>query len=102
MNQTKDNKKFNEAILFHAENTLARVLGSASAKLVTSLAISSRGMAFDQVAKLVEDNSTQQLDFSRTVLQSAIENVSEGISVIDSELKLVAWNKQYLDIFRLS
>ena len=96
---SKDNKKFNEAILFHAENTLARVLGSASAKLVTSLAIGSRGMAFDQVAKLVEDNSNQQLEFSRTVLQSAIENVSEGISVIDSELKLVAWNKQYLDIF---
>lgn len=99
MNQSKSNKKFNEAILLHAENTLARVLGSASAKLVTSLAISSQGMAFDQVAKLVEDNSTQQLEFSRTVLQSAIENVSEGISVIDSELKLVAWNKQYLDIF---
>ncbi len=96
---SKSNKKFNEAILFHAENTLARVLGSASAKLVTSFAISGQGMAFDQVAKLVEDNSTQQLEFSRTVLQSAIENVSEGISVIDSELKLVAWNKQYLDIF---
>mgnify|MGYP000462160100 CR=1 FL=1 len=95
----KGNKKFNEAILFHAETTLARVLGSASAKLVTSFAISGQGMAFDQVAKLVEDNSTQQLEFSRTVLQSAIENVSEGISVIDSELKLVAWNKQYLDIF---
>jgi Na+/proline symporter/signal transduction histidine kinase/CheY-like chemotaxis protein len=95
----KSNKKFNEAILFHAETTLARVLGSASAKLVTSFAISGQGMAFDQVAKLVEDNSTQQLEFSRTVLQSAIENVSEGISVIDSELKLVAWNKQYLDIF---
>ena len=75
------------------------MLGSASAKLVTSFAISGRGMAFDQVAKLVEDNSTQQLEFSRTVLQGAIENVSEGISVIDSDLKLVAWNKQYLDIF---
>jgi len=96
---SKNNKEFNEAILFHAENTLARVLGSASAKLVTSFAVSGRGMAFEQVAKLVEDNSTQQLEFSRTVLQSAIENVSEGISVIDSELKLVAWNKQYLDIF---
>ena len=95
----KNNKEFNEAILFHAENTLARVLGSASAKLVTSFAVSGRGMAFDQVAKLVEDNSSQQLEFSRTVLQSAIENVSEGISVIDSELNLVAWNKQYLDIF---
>lgn len=95
----KNNKEFNEAVLFHAENTLARVLGSASAKLVTSFATSGQGMAFDQVAKLVEDNSSQQLEFSRTVLQSAIENVSEGISVIDSELKLVAWNKQYLDIF---
>lgn len=95
----KNNKEFNEAILFHAENTLARVLGSASAKLVTSFAVSGRGMAFDQVAKLVEDNTSQQLEFSRTVLQSAIENVSEGISVIDSELKLVAWNEQYLDIF---
>ncbi|PKG85619.1 hybrid sensor histidine kinase/response regulator [Colwellia sp. 75C3] len=97
--QSKNNKEYNEAILFHAENTLARVLGSASAKLVTSFAISGRGMAFDQVAKLVEDNSTQQLEFSRTVLQGAIENVREGISVIDSDLKLVAWNKRYLDIF---
>lgn len=97
--QSKNNKAFNEAILFHAENTLGRVLGSASAKLVTSFAISGRGMAFEQVAKLVEDNSTQQQEFSRTVLQSAIENVREGISVIDSELKLVAWNKRYLDIF---
>jgi signal transduction histidine kinase/CheY-like chemotaxis protein len=96
----KNSKKFNEAILLHAETTLARVLGSASAKLVTSFAISGQNMAFDQVAKLVEDNSTQQLEFSRTVLQSAIENVSEGISVIDSELKLVAWNKQYIDIFK--
>ena len=95
----KNNKKFNEAILLHAETTLARVLGSASAKLVTSFAISGQNMAFDQVAKLVEDNSTQQLEFSRTVLQSAIENVSEGISVIDSGLNLVAWNKQYIDIF---
>ncbi len=97
--KNKNNKKFNDAVLFHAENTLARVLGSASAKLVTSFAVSGQRMAFDQVAKLVEDNSSQQLEFSRTVLQSAIENVSEGMSIIDSELKLVAWNKQYLDIF---
>ena len=97
--KSNNNKEYNEAVLFHAETTLARVLGSASAKLVTSLAVSSRGIAFDQVAKLVEDNSSQQLEFSRTVLQSAIENVSEGISVIDSDLKLVAWNKRYLDIF---
>ena len=56
-------------------------------------------MAFDQVAQLVEESSNQQSEFSRTVLQSAIENASEGISVIDSDLNLVAWNQRYLDIF---
>ncbi len=95
----KKQKEFNDALLFHAENILASVVGSASAKLVTSFAINGSDIAFDQVAKLVEDNSTQQLEFSRTVLQSAIENASEGISVIDKDLKLVAWNDRYLEIF---
>ncbi len=98
-NKNTNNKAFNESVIFHAEHTLASVLGSASAKLVISFAMGNREMAFDQVAKLVEDNSSQQLEFSRTVLQSAIENASEGISVIDGNQKLVAWNKKYLDIF---
>jgi Na+/proline symporter/signal transduction histidine kinase/CheY-like chemotaxis protein len=93
-------KEFDEALIFHAETTLAAVLGSASAKLVTSFAMGGQDMAFDQVAQLVEESSNQQLEFSRTVLQSAIENAREGISVIDSELKLVAWNQRYLDIFQ--
>ena len=98
-NKHKKLKEFNEALLFHAENILASVVGSASAKLVTSFVINGSDIAFDQVAKLVEDNSTQQLEFSRSVLQSAIENASEGISVIDKDLKLVAWNERYLEIF---
>ncbi|MCJ8298706.1 MAG: PAS domain-containing hybrid sensor histidine kinase/response regulator, partial [Pseudomonadales bacterium] len=92
-------KEYDEALIFHAETILAAVLGSASAKLVTSFATGGNEMVFDQVAQLAEDNSSQQLEFSRTVLQSVIENVSEGISVIDSELQLVAWNQRYLDIF---
>ncbi len=92
-------EKINKNIILHVEDTLASVIGSASAKLVTSFATGGREMEFDQVAKLVEDNSHQQLEFSRTVLQSAIENTAEGISVINGDLKLVAWNKQYLDIF---
>ena len=99
IHKNKKHKTYNEALLFHAENTLASIMGSASAKLVISFALGGRDIAFDQVAKIVEDNSTQQLEFSRSVLQGAIENTSEGISVIDGNLNLVAWNKQYLDIF---
>ena len=99
VHKNKKLKTKNDALIFHAENTLASVIGSASAKLVISFALGGREIAFDQVAKIVQDNSTQQLEFSRSVLQGAIENASEGISVIDGDLNLVAWNKQYLDIF---
>lgn len=98
-NQSLSTKDYDEALIAHAETTLAAVLGSASAKLVTSFAMNSQGLPFDRVAQLVEENSHQQLEFSRNVLQSAIENASEGISVIDGELNLVAWNQRYLDIF---
>ena len=98
-NKDKNPKGFNDALILNAENILACVIGSASAKLVMSFAINGCDIAFNQVAKLVEDNSTQQFEFSRTVLQSAIENASEGISVIDSDCNLVAWNHRYLEIF---
>ncbi|HBY86932.1 MAG TPA: hybrid sensor histidine kinase/response regulator, partial [Colwellia sp.] len=51
------------------------------------------------LAVLVEDASSQRQEFSQNLLQSAIENASEGISIVDDELRLVAWNKKYLDLF---
>ena len=89
----------NQALILYTENLLASVMGSASARLVMSCALHGRDIALDEVAQLVEDASSHRIAFSRTVLQSAIENASEGISVIDSNLKLVAWNERYLSLF---
>ncbi len=89
----------NQALILYTENLLASVMGSASARLVMSCALQGRDIALDEVAQLVEDASSHRIDFSRSVLQSAIENASEGISVIDSNLKLVAWNERYLSLF---
>jgi len=58
-----------------------------------------RDIALDELAVLVEDASSQRQEFSQNLLQSAIENASEGISIVDDELRLVAWNKKYLDLF---
>ncbi len=99
--QEKMNRQaYNEALINHTENSLASVMGSASARLVISFAIDGRDIAIDEVAQLVEDASSQRVEFSHSVLQSAIENTSEGISVIDSDLKMVAWNQKYLSIFK--
>ena len=93
------NVTYNQLLLQHTENTLAMVMGASSARLVLSSALDGRDIALDELAALVEDASSQKQQFSQNLLQSAIENASEGISIVDENLKLVAWNKKYLDLF---
>ncbi|WP_341504130.1 PAS domain-containing hybrid sensor histidine kinase/response regulator [Gallaecimonas sp. GXIMD4217] len=80
------------------ERLMASVIGAASAALVMRSAVQGRDIALDEVVTLV-DEATEQLQFSRELLQGAIENASEGISVVDRHLNLVAWNRRYLALF---
>lgn len=93
------NVAYNQKLLQHTENTLASVMGASSARLVLSSALEGRDIALDEIAVLVEEASSQRQQYSQDLLQSAIENASEGISIVDSELNLVAWNKKYVDLF---
>ncbi|MEI6895844.1 MAG: PAS domain-containing hybrid sensor histidine kinase/response regulator [Colwellia sp.] len=93
------NDSYNQQLLQHTENTLAMVMGSSSARLVLSSALDGRDIALDELAVLVEEASSQRQEFSNHLLHSAIENASEGISIVDDELKLVAWNKKYVELF---
>lgn len=90
---------YNQALYQHTENTLASVMGASSARLVLSSVLDGRDIAFDELATLVENVSQEREQFSHSVLHSAIENAGEGISIIDNNLKLVAWNKKYLSLF---
>ncbi|SEL51107.1 Na+/proline symporter [Colwellia chukchiensis] len=94
-----NNVAYNQQLLQHTENTLASVMGASSARLVLSSALEGRDIALDEIAVLVEEASNQRQQYSQDLLQSAIENASEGISIVDSKLNLVAWNKKYLDLF---
>ncbi|MBN8429861.1 PAS-domain containing protein [Microbulbifer salipaludis] len=75
------------------EKILAGVVGSTSARRL--------------VRQLGEaDVTTQQLEqasdiyqFGRGLLQSSIDNIDQGISVVDGNLNLVAWNRRYLELF---
>ena len=93
------NVAYNQKLLQQTENTLASVMGASSARLVLSSALEGRDIALDEIAVLVEEASSQRQQYSQDLLQSAIENAGEGISIVDSELNLVAWNKKYVDLF---
>ncbi|MFT4924261.1 MAG: Na+/proline symporter/signal transduction histidine kinase/CheY-like chemotaxis protein [Phenylobacterium sp.] len=94
-----DTDEFNQALIQRTENTLGSVMGASSAQLVVSSTLQGKDIALDQIALLVEEASSQRLQFSHSLLHSAIENAADGISVIDNQQKLVAWNKRYREMF---
>ncbi|MCW5580225.1 MAG: PAS-domain containing protein [Luteimonas sp.] len=86
------------AIELGLERELAAVLGSASARLLLDAARREAGPDLDTVAAIVGEAS-QDLRFNQRLLEAALENMSQGISVVDSELRLVAWNARYAQLF---
>jgi signal transduction histidine kinase len=56
------------------------------------------GRDFDTVAAIVGEAS-QDLRFNQRLLEAALENMSQGISVVDRDLHLVAWNRRYAELF---
>jgi Na+/proline symporter/signal transduction histidine kinase len=82
----------------HVERELAGVIGTASASAMVNAVLEGRQLAFEDVVTLFDD-TTQAIQFSRKILFSTLEHLSQGVSVVDRDLKLVAWNKAYLEMF---
>ena len=56
------------------------------------------GQELETVAAIVGEAS-QDLRFNQRVLEAALHNMSQGISVVDAQLRLVAWNRRYAELF---
>lgn len=80
------------------ERELSAVLGAASARLLLDAARREAGRDFDTVATIVGEAS-QDLRFNQRVLEGALQNMSQGISVVDGSQRLVAWNRRYAELF---
>ncbi|GLR75624.1 PAS domain-containing hybrid sensor histidine kinase/response regulator [Aliivibrio sifiae] len=85
-------------LIRHTERVLAGVFGASSSRLVLTSALQGRNMQLEEVATIV-DEASELYDFSRGLLQGAIEHISQGIAVVDKQMKLVAWNQRYLELF---
>ncbi|AYC32208.1 sensor histidine kinase [Pseudomonas cavernae] len=92
------NQPANSEWIAHTEHLLAGVLGASSTRAVVKAAIEGREMQVEDVVRIV-DEASEVLQFNRALLQGAIENITQGISVVDQSLRLVAWNRRYLELF---
>ena len=72
-------------------------IGSASARTVLTTALHHRGLGPDAVLELL-DKTSQAVQFNRELLEATLDNMLQGVAVIDPNLRLVGWNRAYLEL----
>ena len=80
------------------EHELAAVIGPASARLLLEVVHRQGRDDLDTVVAIVGE-AAQDLRFNQRVLEAALENMSQGICVVDADQLLVAWNTPYAQLF---
>lgn len=81
-----------------AERLIAGVIGAPSARVIVASSLSGAALDVADVVRLLDETS-QELQFSRELLAATMDNISQGVSVVDKDLKLIAWNAAYLAMF---
>jgi Na+/proline symporter/signal transduction histidine kinase/CheY-like chemotaxis protein len=93
----KDDKA-SELLLEFCERALGGVVGSSSAKALIDSVVRGKKLDITDVVNFFDD-TTQAMQFNMSALLTSLENIDQGISVVDKNLNMVAWNKRYIDIF---
>lgn len=87
-----------ESLMLQSERMLGSVIGAGAARIILNSLTMPRPDVVDNLNSLVEEAS-QVSQFGRDLLNSAVQSLSQGISIIDRDLNIVAWNRQFGDLF---
>ncbi len=85
------------SVLQFTERLLAGAIGAASARIVMTTALRRTGMEIGDVLLLLDETS-EAIRFNRRLLEATLENLSQGVTVVDSSQRLVGWNSRYEEI----
>lgn len=77
-----------------AEQFLSGIVGPPSARLILSLAMGPASTAQRQ-AQILLDHATDAFSQNRQLLQTALDQMDQGIGVFDSQYRLSCWNLQF-------
>lgn len=94
----KPNDRAEPELVRYTERLLAGALGASSARLLLSNTLRGQDMQLEDVMRLLDDTS-HVIQFNRELLRATLEHMSQGVSVVDADLRLVAWNHRYMKFF---
>ena len=87
-------------LIRYCEQLLASAVGSASARLILSLLFQRHDKSSKDAFRLLDD-ATEALQQNRDLLQIALDQMEQGITVLDRDFRLTCWNRQYRALFDL-
>lgn len=94
----RDNVYADVALINAVEQLLSSTIGASSARSIINTALKSSGPKNDDILNFLAQ-TTQAIQFNRELLQVTLDNLSQGVSAVDKDLRLVAWNQTYVDMF---
>ena len=81
-------------LLKFSEQLLASAIGAASSRLVLSLLIN-RDDPTTRAAHRLLDDATEAIQYNRDLLQTVLDQMDQGIAVLNQDMHLVCWNKPF-------
>lgn len=87
-------------LLRFAEHLLSSAIGAASSRLVLSLLLKRGNLSSAAAFKLLDDASAA-FQYDRDILQHGLDHADQGITVLDKDMRIVAWNQAFLALYDL-
>ncbi|MDP3896979.1 MAG: hybrid sensor histidine kinase/response regulator [Mesorhizobium sp.] len=94
------NEPANTDLIRFSEQLLTSAVGSSSARLILSLLFQRNDRSSRDAFRLLDDAS-EALQQNRDLLQIALDQMEQGITVFDKDFRLTCWNRQYRLLFDL-
>lgn len=86
------------ALISFTDQQISKAIGASSASILLKSVLAGGALQLDEVATLLGETSGK-VSFSQELLQTTLENISHGVSVVDADLNLVAWNAAYVALY---
>ncbi|QRM54143.1 PAS domain-containing hybrid sensor histidine kinase/response regulator [Sinorhizobium sp. BG8] len=96
----EDNAPADMALVYFSEQLLGSAIGSSSARLVLSLVL----QRIDDTPSDTEwllDQASEALQYNQDMLQTALNQMDQGIAVFDREANLTVWNRRFRQLLDL-
>ncbi len=92
--QYNDQDVADKQLIDHTESLLSGSIGSSSARVVILSALREKSSNVDDVINLLSSTS-RALKFNRNLIETTMDNITQGISVSDIDNNIIAWNFSY-------